>query len=75
MSIPKHPDDLSTAWFREHLGWDVDHVDVHEIGAEFVVMSAVYRARLTGEGLPDSVVVKLTAIDPAAAFTGTARTT
>ena len=71
MSIPKHPDDITPAWFHEHLGWKVDHVDIHEIGAGLGVMSAVYRARLTGEDVPESVVVKLTAIDPAAAFTGT----
>lgn len=71
MSIPKHPDDLTPAWFAEHLGWDLDHVDVHEIGAGIGVSSAVYRARLTGSDVPESVVVKLTAIDPAAAFTST----
>ena len=71
MTIPKHPDDLTPAWFREHLSWEVDHVDAHEIGAGLGVMSAVYRTRLTGVGVPESVVVKLTAIDPAAAFTGT----
>lgn len=71
MSIPKHPDDLTPAWFAEHLGWEVEHVDMHEIGAGIGVISAVYRARLTGKDVPESVVVKLTAIDPAAAFTGT----
>ena len=44
MSIPKHPDDVTPAWFREHLGWEVDHVDMHEIGAGIGVISAVYRA-------------------------------
>lgn len=71
MSIPKHPDDLTPAWFRGQLGWQVDHVDIHEIGAGIGVSSAVYRARLTGDDVPESVVVKLTAIDPAAAFTST----
>jgi len=49
----------------------VSHVDVHEIGAGLGVSSAVYRARLTGTDVPDSVVMKLTAIDEAAAFTST----
>ena len=71
MGIPKHPDDVTPAWFAEHLGWNVDRVDVHEIGAGIGVSSAVYRARLTGSDVPESVVVKLTAIDPAAAFTST----
>jgi aminoglycoside phosphotransferase (APT) family kinase protein len=71
MSIPKHPDDITPGWLMEHLGWDVTHVDVHEIGAGIGVSSAVYRARLTGNDVPPTVVVKLTAIDPAAAFTST----
>lgn len=49
----------------------MSHVDVHEIGAGLGVSSAVYRARLTGTDVPDSVVMKLTAIDEAAAFTST----
>ena len=71
MAIPKHPDDITAEWLRDHLGWDVTHVEVHEIGAGIGVSSAVYRARLTGTDVPASVVVKLTAIDPAAAFTST----
>jgi hypothetical protein len=71
MSIPKHPDDITVDWLNEHLGWDVSRVDVHEIGAGLGVSSAVYRARLTGTDVPESVVVKLTAVDPAAAFTST----
>ena len=71
MSIPKHPDDITPEWLREHLGWNVTDVQVHEIGAGIGVSSAVYRARLTGTDVPPTVVVKLTAIDPAAAFTST----
>lgn len=71
MTIPRHPDDITPAWLRDTLGWDVSHVDIHEIGAGLGVSSAVYRARLTGTDVPASVVVKLTAIDEAAAFTST----
>ncbi len=71
MTIPQHPDDITVEWLKDHLGWEVTHVEVHEIGAGIGVSSAVYRARLTGTDVPASVVVKLTAIDPAAAFTST----
>ena len=71
MSIPKSPADITASWFREHLGWDVSDVQVHEIGAGIGVSSAVYRAHLTGTDVPATVVVKLTAVDPNAAFTST----
>jgi hypothetical protein len=71
MSIPKTPAEITPAWFHEHLGWNVTDVQVHEIGAGVGVSSAVYRAHLTGVDVPETVVVKLTAIDPNAAFTST----
>ena len=71
MSIPKQPDQITADWFREQLGWDVTSVEVAEIGAGLGVSSAVYRAVLEGADVPDSVVVKLTAVDEAAAFTST----
>ncbi len=70
MGIPRGPDEVTAAWFAEHLGWQVDDVSVTEIGAGLGVSSAVYRAMLSGDA-PPSVVVKLTAIDEAAAFTST----
>ncbi len=71
MSIPKAPAEITPAWFNEHLQWNVTDVQVHEIGAGIGVSSAVYRAHLTGTDVPETVVVKLTAIDPNAAFTST----
>jgi hypothetical protein len=75
MSIPKSPADVTPAWFNEHLGWDINDVQIHEIGAGIGVSSAVYRAHLAGPDVPakvpETVVVKLTAIDPNAAFTST----
>lgn len=69
MTIPSGPEGVTPAWFREHLGWHVDAVDMVEIGAGIGVSSAVYRATLAGDDVPASVVVKLVAADPAAAFT------
>ncbi|MGB0114018.1 MAG: phosphotransferase [Ilumatobacteraceae bacterium] len=69
MAIPNGPEGITPAWLREHVGFDVTSVEVVEIGAGIGVSSAVYRASLTGENVPDSVVVKLIAKDPAAAFT------
>ncbi len=71
MSIPKSPAEVTAAWFVEHLGWNVTDVQIHEIGAGIGVSSAVYRAHLTGTEVPETVVVKLAAIDPNAVFTST----
>ena len=53
-------------------GWDIDAVSAELIGVGIGVSSAVYRAELTGSGCPTSVVVKLPALAPEAAFTATA---
>lgn len=71
MSIPKSPAEITPRWFNEHLGWNVTDAQAHEIGAGIGVSSAVYRVHLTGVDVPETVVVKLTAIDPNAAFTST----
>lgn len=69
MTIPSGPEGVTPTWFRDHLGWAVSSVDIVEIGVGIGVSSAVYRATLTGDDVPASVVVKLVATDPAAAFT------
>lgn len=71
IGIPTAPEHLTPEWFAARLGWQVDSVDTAEIGAGIGVSSAVYRATLHGGGddVPASVVAKLIAIDPAAAFT------
>ena len=69
--IPSGPDEVTAEWIAEVTGWSVDGVEIDEIGAGLGVSSAVYRARLSGDGCPESVVVKLTAKDPEAAFTST----
>ena len=69
--IPSGPHQVTADWIAEVTGWSVSAVEIDEIGAGLGVSSAVYRARLSGDGCPESVVVKLTAKDPDAAFTAT----
>lgn len=71
MSIPTSPAEITPEWFREHLGWNVTDAQIHEIGAGIGVSSAVYRAHLAGTDVPETVVVKLPAVDPNAVFTCT----
>lgn len=73
MGIPTGPAELTPEWFDEHLGWKVDAVDAVQIGIGIGVSSTLYRVTFDGgkgpDSVPDTVVVKLVAIDPAAAFT------
>ncbi len=69
--IPSGPEQVTAEWIGEVTGWAIDGVEIDEIGAGLGVSSAVYRAHLTGHDCPPSVVVKLTAKDPNAAFTST----
>lgn len=71
MRIPSTIDDITAAWLTEEAGLACDTAETELIGVGIGVSSAVYRARLTGDGCPDSVVIKLPALDPAAQFTST----
>jgi len=69
--IPTGVDEITSAWLAEATGLDVQTADIEQIGVGIGVSSALYRARLSGSGCPESVVVKLPALDEAAVFTST----
>ena len=71
-TIPSGISEVTAAWLNEATGWNVEELTTTEIGAGIGVMSAVYRATLTGENCPNTVIVKLTALDPANGFTAQA---
>ena len=70
-SIPASIDDVTADWFRQATGLPVTSVDAELIGVGIGVSSAVYRLRLEGDGVPESVVMKMPALDEAAKFTST----
>jgi len=70
--IPAGPDEVDAAWMSTATRWRVDTVDIEQIGIGIGVSSAVYRATLTGSDCPNSVIVKLAALAPEAAYTSTA---
>jgi hypothetical protein len=70
-SIPTSIEEITAEWLGSATGLDVQHADIEQIGIGVGVSSAVYRARLTGSGCPQTVVVKLPALDEAAVFTST----
>ncbi len=69
--IPSVIADVNATWLKSELGWDIDSIDVQQIGAGIGVSSALYRCVLSGPNCPSSVVVKLPALDEAAVFTST----
>ncbi len=69
--IPASIDEVTEEWLTQVTGLAIESVDVEQIGVGIGVSSALYRLRLRGPGCPDSVIVKLPALDPAADFTST----
>lgn len=73
-TIPASIDDVTPAWLGEVMGHDITSIDVEQIGVGVGVSSALYRVALTGPestDRPETVVVKLPALDEAAVFTST----
>ena len=67
--IPDSINDVNAQWLAEATGLDIKTADIGIIGVGVGVASAVYRAKLTGNNCPASVIVKLPALDEAAVFT------
>jgi hypothetical protein len=70
-TIPASIDEVTAEWLAEVTGFEVTDAVVEQIGVGVGVSSALYRVRLRGPACPDSVIVKLPALDPAAVFTST----
>jgi hypothetical protein len=69
VTVPQSIDEVTPEWISAATGWEVTHLTTEQIGVGIGVSSAVYRAQLTGQGCPDSIVIKQPALDPAAVFT------
>lgn len=67
--IPATIDEVTPAWLAEVTGLDVTSVTTEIIGVGIGVSSAVYRLRLSGAAVPETLVLKLSALDEAAVFT------
>ncbi|MEA3077338.1 MAG: hypothetical protein QOF60_2246 [Actinomycetota bacterium] len=72
LTIPASIDEVTPAWLAEATGFDVAKAEPQQIGVGIGVSSALYRVALGGgPGCPETVVVKLPALDEAAVFTST----
>lgn len=69
--IPTSIAEVTGGWLAEVSGFDIQSAAAEQIGAGIGVSSALYRVALQGTGCPDTVVVKLPAIDEAAVFIST----
>lgn len=70
-TIPSTIDEVTPAWLSDVAGLSCDQARVEQIGVGIGVSSALYRLHVSGNGCPDSVIVKLPALDQAAVFTST----
>jgi aminoglycoside phosphotransferase (APT) family kinase protein len=68
-SIPTTIDEVTPAWVADATGLAVTGVEHEIIGVGVGVSSAVYRLRLQGDDVPDTLILKLRALDEAAVFT------
>ena len=71
VAIPGSINDVNAQWLADATGLDIKTADIGIIGVGVGVASAVYRAKLTGNDCPESVIVKMPALDEAAVFTST----
>ena len=68
-AIPGSINDVNADWLAEATGLKIRTAEIGIIGVGVGVASAVYRAKLTGENCPASVIIKMPALDEAAVFT------
>jgi len=62
-------DDVTASWVQQETGLPVTDVAAELIGVGIGVSSAVYRLTLSGPDVPDTLILKLPALDEAAVFT------
>ena len=58
LEFPTAPEQLTTAWLSEVLGYQVDDFRVEEFGAGAGIIGMVTRVHLTSEHGPDSIIAK-----------------
>jgi hypothetical protein len=70
-TIPATIEDVTAEWLTEVTGLAVTALSSEVIGVGIGVSSAVYRLTLSGDDVPDTLILKLAATDAAAVFTCT----
>jgi hypothetical protein len=70
-TMPTSADDVTAEWLSSVTDFEIDSARVELIGVGVGVTSAVYRLHLEGPSCPDTMILKMPALDPAAVFTST----
>ena len=70
-TIPTSPDDVTAEWLSSVTDFDIASARTELIGVGIGVTSAVYRMHLEGPSCPESIIMKMPALDEAAVFTST----
>ncbi len=71
MHIPSTIDEVTPEWLSAATGLAITGFDHELIGVGIGVISSVYRLTLTGTDTPDTLIIKLKALDEAAVFNAT----
>lgn len=66
ITVPHSADDITAQWLGSALGRDVRAAEVHRIAEGVGMLSELYRAELRGDDVPDSVIVKISTLNPEA---------
>ena len=70
-TMPTSADDVTAEWLSSVTDFDIASARPELIGVGIGVTSAVYRVHLDGPSCPDTIIMKMPALDPAAVFTST----
>jgi hypothetical protein len=63
--IPEKADDITATWFTEVLGAPVRAIEMEPVGVGVGLLGELYRVHLTGDDVPETVIVKLPTHAPA----------
>lgn len=70
-TIPASADEVTVEWLNSVIDFDIASARNELIGVGIGVTSAVYRVHLEGPSCPESIIMKMPALDEAAVFTST----
>ncbi len=66
MAFPRNPEDLGTDWLSEKVGAPVSTLESEQIGIGVGLLGRLFRLKLSGEGVPSSLVAKFPTLDEGA---------
>ncbi len=65
-AFPRGPEAVTAEWLSKNVGGTVDSFDIEQIGIGVGLLGRLYRLKLNGDGVPDSVIAKFPTLDDGA---------